>query len=65
MNHRLQRKGERQRAQIKKEDTFLHEKIAQMCVFYTLSIEEGYRQKKRQRPSLLFGGQKLFNSLQS
>ena len=28
-----------------------------------LSIEEGSIQKKRQRLSLLFGGQKLFNSL--
>ena len=28
-----------------------------------LSIEEGAMQKKRQRLSLLFGGQNLFNSL--
>ena len=29
-----------------------------------ISVEEGFRQKRRQRSSLLLGGQNLFNSLQ-
>ena len=32
-----------------------------LCIFYVTIIEEGYRQKRRQRSQLLFGGQNCLN----